>query len=352
MNTILHLDRNENLYGPAPKCLHVLKNIGLNELSVYPRDFIRGVKSRLSEKLAEEFRVPEQQILLSEGSEDMLKQCVHCYVKPGVTILAPKQSWWYYQRVADEVGGTTINYSLTETKDSYEYDAGQILDLYRKHSPHVVLIASPNNPTGNVINEDNLQTLINEMERSVVVLDQAYWGFDGQDNETVASLVNRFDRLVVLRTFSKYFALAGARIGFALAGKGLTHLANFAARYLGYNRVSEALALAALDSAEYYKQIAENIRNDREKYYGLFSRFEGFQPYRSHANFILVKIPSELRSPLQQFLSDNNIALKFFEEKEFSSHIRITMGTAEQNEKLLEILQRFLEVWKTYGVPS
>ncbi|MBI3005644.1 MAG: aminotransferase class I/II-fold pyridoxal phosphate-dependent enzyme [Ignavibacteriales bacterium] len=352
MNTILHLDRNENLYGPAPKCFEVLKNISEEELSVYSRDFARGVKSKLSERLAADFGIPEQQILLSEGSEDMLKQAVHCYLKPGEKILAPKQSWWYYQKVADEVSGITVNYALHEGEAAYSYDVDQIKALCTSHSPRVVLIASPNNPTGNSFPDVSFETLMQSVGDAVVILDEAYWGFNGQTNDHIASLVEKHENLLILRTFSKYFALAGARIGFAAAGKGLNHLAKFASRYLGFNRVSEALALAALDSSAYYHQISENMKADRQKYYELYSRFDGFQCFESDANFVLVKIPAELKSPIQQYLTHNGIAVKFFSEPDFADHMRITLGTVNQNRRLLKLLDEFLSVWKTHGVPA
>ncbi|MBF8248252.1 MAG: Histidinol-phosphate transaminase, partial [Bacteroidetes bacterium] len=168
----------------------------------------------------------------------------------------------------------------------------------------------------------------------------------------VASLVVKHDHLLVLRTFSKYYALAGVRIGFAVVGKKLERLAKFASRYLGYNRISEQLALAALDSPGYYLQIAENIRVDRQKYVDFFSQFNGFQCYRSEANFLLVRIPGELKSPLQEYLRQNGIAIKFFSDAEFANHMRITIGTVNQNRRLLKLLDEFLRVWKDYGVPA
>ncbi|MBI4428151.1 MAG: aminotransferase class I/II-fold pyridoxal phosphate-dependent enzyme [Ignavibacteriales bacterium] len=352
MNTILHLDRNENLYGPAPKCFDVLRNITEEELSVYSRDFARGVKSKLSERLAADFGIPENQILLSEGSEDMLKQAVHCYLKPGEIILVPEQSWWYYQKVAEEVSGVTVNYVLRENGEAYFYDVDDIKALCRKNQPRVVLIASPNNPTGNSFPDQTFEMLLASVGEAVVILDEAYWGFNGQTNDHIGSLVERHENLLILRTFSKYFALAGTRIGFAAAGKGLSHLARFASRYLGFNRVSEALALAALDSPSHYSQISENMKADREKYCELFARFEGLQCFKSDANFVLVRIPPELKSPIQQYLTHNDIAVKFFSEPEFTSHMRITLGTVNQNRKLLKLLDEFLRVWKTHGVPA
>lgn len=339
---ITHLDRNENLYGPAPKCFEVLRTIGLEELSVYSRDFSRGVKSKLSEHLAKELKIPEQQILLSEGSEDMLKQAVHCYLGPGEKILCPAQSWWYYQKVAAEVAGETITYSLKEGTDSFYYDVDELIQLYRRESPRVVLIASPNNPTGNSFPDDALKKIAEALRESIIILDEAYWGFADTSNEHIGELTNRYRNLVVLRTFSKYYALAGARIAFAAVGASLSRLTKFASRYLGYNRISELLAIAALDSPEYYETISRQMRDDRQTYHTFFTQQKGFRCYRSDANFILVEMPADLKTPLQQFLHDRKIVIKFFSGPEFVNHVRITLGTKEQNSRLLLALTDFL----------
>jgi histidinol-phosphate aminotransferase len=342
-DAVLHLDRNENLYGPAPRCFEALRNIGVEELSIYSRDFTRGVKSRLSERLAHELGVPEPQILLSEGSEDMLKQAVHCYLGPGEKMLCPSQSWWYYQKVAAEVAGETVTYSLKEREGAFSYDVDELIELYRKESPRVVLIASPNNPTGNSFPDADLRTLTEAFRESIVVLDEAYWGFADASNEHISSLISRYRNLVILRTFSKYYALAGARIAFAAVGTSLSRLTKFSARYLGYNRISETLALAALDSAEYYESIAAQMRADRQSYYELFARFKGFRCFASDANFILVRIPAEVKVPLQQFLQEKKILIKFFSEPEFVNCVRITLGTKEQNHQLRSALLEFSE---------
>jgi histidinol-phosphate aminotransferase len=339
----LHLDRNENLYGPAPRCFEALRTIGLEDLSVYSRDFTRGVKSKLSERLAHDLEIPEQQILLSGGSEDMLKQAVHCYLGPGEKMLCPSQSWWYYQEVAAEVAGETITYSLKEGTDAFSYDVDELIGLYRRESPRVVLIASPNNPTGNSFPDDDLKKLTEAFRESIIVLDEAYWGFADASNEHIAGLISRYRNLVVLRTFSKYYALAGARIAFAAVGTSLSRLTKFSARYLGYNRISEILALAALDSAEYYETISRQMRKDRQSFYELFARVKGFRCFASDANFILVRIPPNATAPLQQFLQRKQIMIKFFSEPGFVDCVRITLGTGEQNRRLQSALLEFLE---------
>lgn len=341
MSKDLYLDRNENLYGPAPACFDVLHSIGVEELSVYPRDFVRGVKSRLSERLAKELGIPEPQILLSEGSEDMLKQAVHCYLGPGERILCPAQSWWYYQKVASEVGGETITYALGQRGDSYVYDVDKMLSLYEEKSPRVVLIASPNNPTGNSFRDDDLKKLTEAFRESIVVLDEAYWGFADSSNEHIADLVEKYRNIVVLRTFSKYFALAGARIAYAAVGSSLSRLTRFSSRYLGYNRISEALALAALDSPQYYEDVRRQMCEDRKELTRFFSGMNGWTCYQSDANFVLVKIPPDIKVPLQKFLEARNIHIKFFSEPEFASRVRITLGTKDQNRLLLSALTEF-----------
>jgi histidinol-phosphate aminotransferase len=346
---IVYLDRNENLYGPSPKCFEALRNLGVEELSIYSRDFTRGVKSRLSERLAADLHIPEPQILLSEGSEDMLKQIVHCYLGPGEKILSPAQSWWYYQKVAAEVGGETVTYELKEGSDAFYYDVDEIVDLYRKESPRVVLIASPNNPTGNSFPDSDLKKLTEAFRESIVVLDEAYWGFADTSNEHLAKLIGRYRNLVVLRTFSKFYALAGARIAYAAVGASLSRLTRFASRYLGYNRISEALALAALDSPDYYATISSTMRSDRKAYGAFFAQHDGFRPFRSDANFVLVKIPAALKNPLQKFLTERRIAIKFFSEPEFSTCIRITIGTSEQNKRMLTALSEFLDTARQSG---
>ncbi len=339
--SVIYLDRNENLYGPAPKCYEVLRSMSLNEMSAYSRDFTRGVKSSLSERIAGALKVPESQVLLGEGSEDLLKQAVHCYVGPGEKVLCPAQSWWYYRTLASEVGGTTITYSLKEGPDRFSFDIENLAAIYQKESPRVVLIASPNNPTGNSFPDESLESLVNTFRESIVILDEAYWGFGKSVDGRIGEFAARYRNLMVLRTFSKYYALAGARIGFAVVGTNLARLTRFAARYLGYNRISEALAHAALDSTEYYTSVRSRIQKDRQAYYDFFSTMPGFQCFHSDANFILVRLPGRIRGSLKDFLHHHGMEIKFFAEPGFEDFVRITVGTEEQNKMLIGLISEF-----------
>lgn len=334
MDTVL-LDRNENQYGPAPACYKVLREANLEQLSLYSRAYASGKKSELSERLSHDLGIPERNVLLSYGSEDMLKQVVHCYLHAGETILLPRQSWWYYQAVAKEVFGKEARYPMHERNGRFEYDLEEILELYRRHRPQVILIASPNNPTGNSIPSQTLNALVDQCSDSVIVLDEAYAGFNGTDNGHLASLLASRKRIVILRTFSKFFALAGLRIGYALVGEDLEQLISFSARYLGYNQLSEKIALAALDDLDYYLKISARMKADKRMYLQEFRATEGFTPFPSDANFILVRYPGSLKQGLKSGLEERGIVVKFLGDPGLEDCIRITIGTQEQNARVM-----------------
>jgi len=336
--SLLYFDRNENQYGPAPACFDVLRRAGIEEMSVYSRDFQRGVKSVLSERLARDFGVPESAILLGYGAEDILKQTVHCYLGAGDRIMIPSHSWWYYKTIADEVGGVTVEYPIVEGDSSFEYDIETMLRLYDEQHPDVVLISSPNNPTGNALAHDDLIRILTHMRDGIVVLDQAYWSYALEENNDVGALHAEYPNLLIVRTFSKYYALAGVRIGYAVMGSMLGELERFSARYLGYHRLSEQVALAAIDSAGYYRDIAAKMEEDREMFRQTLGALPGFTVFRSHANFVLVKMPEQQCASLKARLTERGMIVKFMNEPQLHAHMRITLGTQEQNRLLADAI--------------
>jgi histidinol-phosphate aminotransferase len=339
----IYLDRNENQYGPAPRCLKVLQKSNEELLNIYSRDFSRGVKSILSERLAKDFGTAEEKVLLGYGSEDILKQAVQCYINKGDKIMIPSCSWWYYKKIAAEAEGVNIQYPILEGKDTFYYDIDRMIEIYKEHKPKLVLISSPNNPTGNRLEPDQLIFVLRKMTDSVVVLDEAYAGFDEKYNTNPVDLVAKYPNLLVIRTFSKYYALAGIRTGFAFPGANLGKFLLLSARYLGFNRVSEKIAIAALDSPEYYAEIGRKMAEDKEILFTELNQYPGFQAYRSYANFMLVKIPRELKSTLNEYLTERNIIVKFMNEDGLDSHIRITLGTHSQNSMLLKLIHTFMQ---------
>jgi len=341
MEQKVYLDRNENNYGPAPLCFEVLKKADYSKLSCYTKAFSSGVKSILSERLAKEVNLPEKRVLLGYGAEDLLKQAVQCYLGKDEKLLIPAYSWWYYKELASEVGGKNFEYPLDEGEDSFHYNLDKLIDLYKKEKPKIVLISSPNNPTGNSISLTDLKKLLAELRETIVIFDQAYV-FDGF-NDHIKTLLTDNPNLILIRTFSKYYALAGLRIGFALIGENIQKLSRLTNRYLGFNRLSEEVAIAALDSPEYYKSISDKMKKDKKLYFSELGKLNGFKVFKSDANFILVKIPKEIYEELKEFLNGKGLIIKFMNEELLNSHLRITLGTKEQNRAVISSIKEFAE---------
>jgi histidinol-phosphate aminotransferase len=319
--------------------MEVLKQTDPTTLSFYTKAHTRGVKSALSERLAKEVDVAEERILMGYGAEDLLKQTVQCYLQPGGKLMIPSYSWWYYKAIASEVGAENVEYPLVKGKDRFAYDVPAMLAMYRKEKPGVVFISSPNNPTGNSMSASEMIAVLDEMRDVPMVLDQAYWYNSAA--LSIKEIVDRYPNTLLVRTFSKYYALAGVRVGFAVAGTGLGKMVKMSHRYLGYNRVSEEIALAALDSGDYYRGIAQKMATDKELYYHRVGTLPGITVFRSDANFLLVEIPADIRDRLKAHFISRGLILKFMDEPLLKSHIRITLGTQEQNERVIAAFEEF-----------
>jgi histidinol-phosphate aminotransferase len=348
----LFLDRNESQTGPCPDVYKMLKKVDMHLLSWYSRDFMKGIKSGLSKRIADDFGFDEKQVILSYGSEDLLKQIIHCYVNPGDKVLIPREAWWYYKKVASERGGENVEYPMTKgTLDGiayYYYDVDKLIEIYNATKPKVVVIASPNNPTGNRIDSKDMKRILEATKDTVTMIDEAYWGFGSTENEYVKPYIDEYPNLVICRTFSKFFALAGFRIGFAFAGKNLQTLISFTTRYLGYNRVSEKLGEICLNSINWYLKIGKQYEKDKEMMYREFSKLKGFTPYKSFANFILVDFPAEIRKGMKEYLTERNLLIKFLDEEAFRTEVRISLGTHEENKLLMDTIIKYCKEidWK------
>ena len=341
MNPIL-LDRNENRYGPAPECLAALREIGPETLFNYTRDFQKGYYSALSRRLSEMHGVDEDRILLGYGCEDLLKQAIHHFVRSGERCLIPSASWWYYRSIADEVGGVTVEYPIVERPDSFDYDIGALLRIQRETPARVLLIASPNNPTGNVFPRGRLPEILDAFRDAVVVFDEAYFGFAEEPAEEAAELARRHPNLLVLRTFSKLFGLAGARIGYGIAGTEMDDFRRFASRNLGYSRISERLALAALSNPDYYARVRKSMVADRRRILETLRMFPGVEAWASEANFLLARFPPSQVAGVKAELDRRGLVLKFFTEPAFAHCARITLGTPDETTALVGALQEIL----------
>ena len=172
----------------------------------------------------------------------------------------------------------------------------------------------------------------------MVLIDEAYASFITSDTDYIAPLVNKYSNLIISRTLSKFYGLPGLRVGFGFIGKGHDQFESYINKYLGYNRFSEAVALAALDSDEHYRRVADDMEWGRQLYKKELGSLPGFKVYKSVANFILIKYPIEIKERLMEALKIQNYKIKFMTDKGLESCLRITLGRKEQTQTVCDTI--------------
>ncbi len=339
----IFLDRNEFNYEPSEEVVEAFKNFDINKLCFYTRIYDEGKKSILSVFLSKLYNIDEQQVLLGYGGEDILKNAVHYFLTEedgNKTILIPKFSWWYYKSIADEVHGHTLQYPLYEEGNTFKYDFNVLKEMLHKENPKILLLASPNNPTGNGLTPAELKQLLSFVPATTIVLvDEAYASFVSIDTTYIKELTDKYPNIIISRTLSKFYGLPGLRMGFGFISKELHPFCRYSNKYLGYNRISEDIAIAALQSDAHYRNIAKQMNEDRACYEREIGSLPGFKVYESVANFILIKYPIELKEALQEAFAQHHYKIKFMNEPDINMHLRITFGRPEHNRFVIDTIK-------------
>jgi len=341
---VVSLDRNEYNYEASPLVAKTLKDFDPNELCTYTRWFQQGFKSELSQYISKFYGIPEPNIVIGYGGEDILKGAIHCFLSQGHQqrkIMIPTFSWWYYKSIAEEVNGQTIMYPLYEDGYDFRYDIAEIKKIAADEKPDIVLLASPNNPTGNSLSIDEIRDIANSISKeTVIIIDEAYTLFSNRDLTYISALLKEFPNMLIIRTFSKFYGLPGLRLGYGFMGESLKSFSRFSTLYLGYNKLTEKIGIAALESTDYYNKNADLIQQDKELYKNELNKLDGFKVYNSDANFILVKYPTDMKSRLQEALKEAGIIVKFMDEDGLRTHMRITIGRTAINQQVVDIIKQ------------
>lgn len=347
-----YLDRNEFNFEPSQEVVEAIKNFDISKFAFYTRIYDQGKKSIFSVFLSEKFDIDESQIVLGYGAEDLLKKAVHFFLTEeggNRTMLIPKFSWWYYERIAAEVGGKTLKYEVYEDGDTFRYDFDALRRQVNEVKPKILLVATPNNPTGNGLTPKELGSLCDMVpEETIILVDEAYANYITQDTTYVKHLVETKSNIIFCRTLSKFYGLPGLRLGFGFIGKGdeMESYARYANMYLGYDRLSEEVGIAALKSDAHYREIARVMQEARDMYTKELGMLDGFKVYKSVANFILIKYPVSLKDHLQQAFADEDYKVKFMAEPDLHDHMRITLGRREQNRTICSTILKIAQASK------
>lgn len=328
--TRVKLNQNENPWdAPLEIKQETLKRISDRAWSRYP-DF---VPQRLHERLAKFSGWRPEGIIAGNGSNELIQALLMVTVSEGKRVLLSEPTFALYRQITTVLGGEIVSVPLTP---ELTYDMRALTNAAKSDNPNVVIICSPNNPTGCILDQTDLVSLL-EAAPGLVVVDEAYFEFSGQ---TVVPLLNQHPNLVVLRTFSKAMAMAALRVGYLLAAPELVREVAKAVLPYNLNAISQTAAEVAIEMYEpKLRPLVRSICAERDRLYRELSGIPGLAPVRSRANFMVVRSHVEPRSVFSELLQRDILVRDVSNYPLLQDYFRISVGTPEENDLLLEALR-------------
>jgi histidinol-phosphate aminotransferase len=324
----IKLNSNENPFPPSKSVLEAIKNATGERLRFYPDP----VSGSLVKAFAEKYNLKPENVFAGNGSDEIFTLLFRGFIEPTGYAAFPYPSYSLYYTMSEAYG---FKYDKINLNKSLDVDFGKFLE--KKYD--LVIVANPNNPTGRGCSEADITKFLKKF-KGLLVVDEAYVDFYG---ETVIDLVNEFDNLIVTRSFSKSYSLAGLRIGLAAANKDIIRGFLKLKDSYNLNRISEAGAAAAIKDSKSLKYSVEMILNNKEY---LESELEklGFEIVPSKANFLFVKPPKPVAKQIYEHLKSKKILIRYFEGPIQSEYLRITVGTMMQIKTMIAEISAFLAV--------
>lgn len=331
----LHL--NENLFMPSPKCLDVLKKATIEDLYLYDL----GHDDELITALSKDTGISANNIFIHHGSSEVIKSIGSILLNEGDIVLIPAPGWSYYKSVADTKFAKCVTYEVREEEDSYAYNVEDILTKAKELKPKLIVITSPQMPTGCEISAENIYRIVADNPNSVIMLDEAYWGYQDVSNKMEKALITEFSNVVITRTFSKFYGLADVRIGYGLCSYPLRRTIGLDLPLFRAWKISRKVAKAAIEDHEYYDQMREETRAVREWFSDELNKIEGVKAYRSGSNFVFIKLKNADAKIVRAFMEENNILIRLFTDKD-DLRLRITIGPKDIMERVIFQLKKAL----------
>lgn len=336
----LKLASNENPLGPSPLGMAAAEKV-IGQINYYPDD----LAFRLRNKLADRLGVQPECLVMGNGSSDVLDMVARAFLNPGVNAVFPEHSFAMYP-IFTIASGASVKASVVNPATHDEMPLGaDLTSLYDAidHNTRVVFLANPNNPTGTWIEADQLLSFIRSLPAHVImVLDEAYIEYvtDPGFANGIAWL-EEFPNLIVTRTFSKLYGLAGLRIGYGVANPELVNVVSRLRHPFNANLAALAAAEAALDDEDFIRQSREvNSAGLKQLQQGLEAM--GLTCIPSKGNFVLVDVKRDGAQAYQDLLQ-HGVIVRPVANYHLPNHLRITVGRAEENDRLLNEMEALIK---------
>jgi histidinol-phosphate aminotransferase len=330
LDRIVKLASNENPLGPGKKALAAIQ-AALPELALYPD----GSGYHLKQALAKKYTVDASQITLGNGSNEILELVARAFVTPAFNVIFSQHAFAVYPIVTQAVGAKAIVVPAL----NYGHDLNAMLQSITEKT-RLVFIANPNNPTGTVLTQANLEAFISALPDIVIcVLDEAYFEYVSRAAGLDANIdsidwLKKYPNLIITRTFSKAYGLAGLRVGYSLSSPQIADILNRVRQPFNNNSLALAAAEAALDDADHItKTTTVNAHGMQQLTQGF--KALGLQWIDSAANFVLVDLKRP-GMPIYQALLRKGVIVRPVDNYELPNHLRISIGTKEENRLFLQ----------------
>jgi histidinol-phosphate aminotransferase len=287
----------------------------------------------LHERLAQFAEWKPDGILAGNGSNELIQAVLMVTMAPGKRVLISEPTFMLYRQVATVLGGDVESVLLTP---DLKYDSEAILNTVEARQPDVTIICSPNNPTGCVIDEAALRSIL-RASRGLVVVDEAYHEFA---EHSVVPLLHEHENLIVLRTFSKAMAFAALRVGYLLAGPELVREVGKALLPYNLNAFSQIAAEVAMENYEReLRPLVKQIIAERDRVFAALSGMDGLNPVPSLANFLIVKSATDPKRIFTDLLKHDILIRDVTGYPMLGEYFRFSVGTPDENDRLLKAIR-------------
>ncbi|MEI8235067.1 MAG: histidinol-phosphate transaminase [Verrucomicrobiota bacterium] len=337
---IIKLASNENPLGPSPKAVAAMRG-ALENAHIYPD----GGAYYLREAIAQKFGLQRANVILGNGSSEILEFTGHAFLQPGDNIIVARHSFTIYKLMAQLFGAATI-----EVPDPhFAHDLDAMLAAITPRTK-LIFVNNPNNPTGTFLPQADLDRFVERVpENVVIVFDEAYQEFLDEPSDTVKYIREGRSNVLVTRTFSKIQGLASLRIGYGLAGAELAEILQKTREPFNANGIAQAGALAGLLDEEHQRATRELNKEGRDYLQRCFASL-GLKYVPSYANFILVKVGDG--KGLFNALQKRGVIIRDMCAYDLPEWVRVTIGTMEQNTRFIRELNLFITPPAKQPVPK
>lgn len=325
---VTKLNTNENPYPPAPGVTQAIQNLSVDRLRLYPDP----TSKVLVDALAEYYGVGSDQVFVGVGSDDVLSMCFLTFFNSEKKILFPDITYSFYKVWADLY---RIPYECQKLDENFHLVKE---DYYKENGG--VIFPNPNAPTAIYEDLDFVEDIIAHNQDVIVIVDEAYIDFAGR---SAIELIDKYENLIVVQTFSKARSMAGMRIGYAISNPKLIKYLNdakYSFNSYTMNQTSLAYGVEAVKDKAYFEETVGKIVETREWAKEEFRKL-GFEFPDSKANFIFVTHPKYDAREIFEALKANDIFVRFWGSERIEQYLRVTIGTREEMEVLFDFLRKY-----------